>query len=685
MTMRGPVAWRCAWLAVAAAIPLRLYFFAGYGLGDDYIFVQTPLRVLETGTLDFEDFRTNRLLLVLIQVTTFLLLPVDDFSFVLPIFVFAIGAHALSVHFARALLGERAALVVSLLWLTSPYESLASTAFCLDYLLTFFSLACACCCWRGVRDGRAAAMVGGGLLLVCCFLTKASAILLVPVLGMATVLARHRWSRWIVFWSAFAWGMAAVSLGFWLAAGDPLQWLVERAYPAWGHDVTDRLGEVLGKYPRYLLWTDPDHGGWMFGVTGALGLAGLLWATGVWISERDRASGVLVLLLAYVALFNFVPHKLDLTAYYSHPRIFRYLAQIVPCIYLGGAYAIERLWRGGRAGRVAAVGCLVAASVFGLQQTPGVTAPSRGPGEDGRALSAFFRERVAASDVAIRSDKWSCDRLRYMNYPESRRWQFDCRDFIDAAEKLAFLQAIDHGYVVTGGGALDWYSHHPWVLNLAALGFEAPDAWELLLERPAPVTPWRTEPLRIWRVASELDDRSVVIADPAFASCLRARVSPLRPEDGLAPEQPITLRRARFVDRIECTDAGIEDASGVEHFVNATVLNLAGNSLTRIDVGALTNLEILILGVNALEDVTGIPRLRRLRLLWLGRNRLEAVDVRGLHQLRDLRLDGNRLTRLAGAEDLGKLETLFLGGNPALACASLPFPEGLLAASGCGP
>jgi len=673
------------WLAVLAAVPLRLFFFAGYGLGDDHIFVHTPLRVLETGTFDFTDFRTNRLLVVVPQVLSFLVLPVNDVSFVLPILLYALGTQVASVLLVRDVMGGRAALFTALLFLASPFESLASTSFSLDYGLAFYSVACAWSCNRGLRDRRAAPMVLAAVLLVCAFLVKFSAVLLLPVVGLATLASRRHWRCWLAFWGTFLVAIGALSGAFALLAGDPLQWLHARAYPAFGHDVTNMLGRVLAQYPRYVLWKDPDYGVWMFGWTGILGLAGMA-AAAVLAAARLRipGRGLVLLGLFYVLLFNFAPHKVDFARFYSHPRIFRYLAQVAPCIYVAAAFALDSLWRrGGIVGKAAAGSVLAVVCGFGLAQMPAVTEPSWDPGADGRALSRFFRDDPPQGAVAVHGDEWNCDRLSDMNYPETRRWQFDCRSFLQSDEKRAFLEAIDHGYVVTGGGALAWYSLRPWVLNLTEAGFVPGPDWELLMERAAAVKPWRTEPLRVWRVRDALERVVVAIADARFESCLRARVAPLRPEDGLGRDQPITARLARHVTKVECPDADIRDATGLDAFVNTTVLNLAGNALTSIDVGALTQLDVLILGINALERVTGLSRLESLRLLWLGRNRLETVDVSGLRNLQDLRLDGNRLTSVHGLGDSVRLNTIFLGENPGLDCGSIGLPRELLAQSGC--
>jgi hypothetical protein len=591
-----------------------------------------------------------------------------------------------SVLLVRDIMGDRAALFTSLLFLTSPFESLAATSFSLDYGLAFYTVACAWSCYRGLRDGRSETMALGGVLLACAFLVKFAAVLLLPVAGLAMLVDRRHLRAWLVFWMSFLAAMGVVSAAFALLAGDPLQWLHARAYPAFGHDVTNMLGRVLAQYPRYVLWTDPDYGLWLFGWTGMLGVAGMVAAGALAVAGRRLPGTGLVLLgLFYVLLFNFAPHKVDLAHYYSHPRIFRYLAQIAPCIYVAAVFVLDALWRRGDAlGKGAAALALAVVCVFGLSQMSRVTEPSWDPGADGRALSRFFRNDVPRGAIAIHGDEWNCDRLTDMNYPESRRWQFDCRSFLQAEEKRAFLEAVDHGYVITGGGALAWYSVRPWVLNLTEVGFAPGPDWELLMERPAPVKPWRTEPLRVWRVRDSLERVVVAIPDARFESCLRARVAPLRPEDGLDPDQPITGRLARHVRSVECPDAGIRDAAGLEGFSNATVVNLAGNALTAIDVGALTQLEVLILGINALEHVTGLSQLQSLRMLWLGRNRLEAVDVSGLRRLEDVRLDDNRLTSVAGLGDSPELRSLFLGKNPGLDCGALGLAPDLLAHSGCG-
>jgi hypothetical protein len=677
-----PRLWKLAWLVFALVVPVRLYFFSGYGLGDDYFFAGPPLHFLDFGTLNFADYRTNRLLLIMPQVFAFLLLPVNDFSFVLPIFIFSLATHALSLFFVRDCLGERAALFTSLLFLTCPFETLTATAFAPDCILAFYSVACLWSCYHGYRTPSHRAMLLGGVLLACAFLTKISAILMTPVIGLATVLTWRRWKVWLTFWASFAVAIVGVGFVFWLLAGDPVQRFTQRP---WGYDVTDMLYAVLATYPRHLFWRAPDTGHWMFGWTGLAAIAGMIAALCRIIVRRfDERDVLIVLFLIYLLVFDLTPHRLDFSAYYSHPRIFRYLAQISPFVYVAAAFLGEVLHRQGKVGKVTAGLMIAALCGFGAYQTPAVTEPSWDPNADGRALSRFFRENPPLTVTTINGDKWNCDRLRDMNHSQARRLRFNCESFSTDAERREFLTAIDHGYVITGGGSLAWYSNRPWVLNLAELGFEPPAEWELLRQVDAPVKRWRKEPLRIWKVEHELDKTRVSLSDAKFEECLRERVDPLRPQDGLALDYPITGRLARFVTTVECQGSGITDASGLEEFVNLETLNLGGNALTAIDVSALTRLKALILGHNQLGSVTGIPQLTKLRLLWLGYNQLESVDVSGLTLLEDLRVDGNRLVNLAGTGDLKELRFLFLSGNPALDCDSLRLPKALLDASGCG-
>jgi hypothetical protein len=678
-SLRG--AWRLALVCVLAALPLRLWFFYGYGLGDDPNFATTPLNAIETGRLDFRDHHTNRLLMLLPQVLAFRLLPVNDFSFVLPILIFALGTNLLTVLLVGDLLGVAAAAVAALLALVTPFETLIATAFVPDAILGFYSVACVWGACRGyVRRSRAVMALAGGLLAATLFV-KASAILLLPVAVLATLLGRRFASGWFAFWLAAAVVIAVVSALFAWLAGSPFHWYTHRAIPPWGHDVTEQLWFTLGVYPRYVFGPDPDYGGWMFGIAGYLALAGGGVAVVEAVRRRSVPAVVVALLWAYILLFNFAPHKLEIARYYSHPRIFRYLAQVAPFVYVAAAFLVARLYGLGRAGR--AVGLVVtgAAVAVGLVQTPATTKPSWDSNTDGRLASAFFRSRGPLSGASFFCDFWYCERLRDMHYPVSKDWRVTSANADSRDRKRAFLAGIEEGYVITGGAGLPWYSSRSWLLTLSQLGFDPPQSWTLLFQHDGPRERWRPEPLRIWYVGDPGDDAPVFVPDEGLRRCLRVHALPAW---AAATGAPLTRRLARRALHVECPGANIADVRGLEHFTGVRVLNLANNRIREIDLGPFREARLIIVGVNQLERVSGLEHLEKLETLWLGANRLRTLDVGGLKNLVDLRLDANRLESLTGTGGLGRLKLLFLADNPALDCGRVDVPASLLTASRCG-
>ena len=107
---------------------------------------------------------------------------------------------------------------------------------------------------------------------------------------------------------------------------------------------------------------------------------------------------------------------------------------------------------------------------------------------------------------AVYCDFWYCERLRDMHHPESRQWRVRNLASSKEEEKRAFLRGIKHGYAITGGAGLAWYSARGWLLNLYPMGFRPQEDWRLLFEYNGPLKPWRREPLRIWHVGKLTPD-----------------------------------------------------------------------------------------------------------------------------------------------------------------------------------
>jgi 4-amino-4-deoxy-L-arabinose transferase-like glycosyltransferase len=488
--------WTAAWVLLALAVPLRLVFFAGFGLGDDPSEAVSIASFARTLRLDPHDFMHYRVVNVVVRGLLWRAFPGSELAFVLPVLGAALATHAVTVVIARDLSGARAACFTSALALVTPYETLVATANVPDWFHAFFGTLAAWSALRGYRraDGRWMAL--GGAAVVVALLNRLMALILVPTFAVATLATLPRWRRWVGFWGTIVVLVGVVCAWDRWYSGEAFRWIVfNSAAGGGGYDVTSMLGQVLRVYPRYVFGWD-DHGNSMFGLTGWCAALGATLAVGRLVLRRGgTAEGVLVIaFFVFGGLFELLPHKLSLTAYWSHPRIFRYLAPVAPVLYLCGGYLLDALWRVRRA-----VGGVVTAAVVlvGLWWTPRVAEPLVDANRDVRHLVAVLRTQP--SDVPVYSDYWHVWLVwsRVWPVPPLHQVLPNSQD-----EKVRFLAAVPpDALVVTGGATLPWYSGIELIVNLSTLHFTVPPTWRLVDEFDGPRRPWRIEPLRVWRVA----------------------------------------------------------------------------------------------------------------------------------------------------------------------------------------
>jgi len=138
---------------------------------------------------------------------------------------------------------------------------------------------------------------------------------------------------------------------------------------------------------------------------------------------------------------------------------------------------------------------------------------------------------------------------------------------------------------------------------------------------------------------------------------------------------------------MNCEMRGIADLTGLEHFVNLTVLNaysnaiasvvplaplihltavnLSNNQITLIDsLANLTNLTYLALKENAIQDISPLSGLTNLSTLYLGVNPItDPTPIAGLTQLMDLELHQIGITDISFLSGLTTLERLHIRDN----------------------
>lgn len=487
-----------ALLLVPVATALRLYFFSGYGLGDDPNLMGSIEVALSEGGLVPENVYHSRPLFILIGVLSFILFGINEIGFILPVLFFSVAIHLVCVVFTNRLVSSRTSFFVSLFFLISPFETLCSTAMVFDYYLAFFSLLAAFYLQIGITKDSAKAMVLSSLFLFLSLLVKMSALVAYPVFLLLCLVTVRKGKLWGFFWLSNVVFISFLCIFYFHLSGNPLHWFTFGTFPP--YDVTDNLLNELLAYPKYLLLTD-EFGNSMF--------AGITWlAIPVFIlsilktKQRDLSySGIYIFLsfsFIYILTFIFVPHKISFSAYHSVPRVFRYLVQLSPFIYIAAAFLVgELLWK---RYRLLSWSITIIVCLFSFSQTPTLARTLGGPNVDGRKLVSFFTKKGIEKPTLVATNSWYCGWVALFAKKENQEIRLSCTSEYSNEEKEKFLQGIDYGYVVTGGGQLIWYSHLGFGLNLEEMKFEIPDYWKLVYEGESSKEIWRKEPLRIWYV-----------------------------------------------------------------------------------------------------------------------------------------------------------------------------------------
>ncbi len=465
--------------------------------------------------LNLQDFMHYRFTSMFSRSFAIKMLPDEwrEFAFILPVYLAAIGTHAMTLFLAREIWGVRLAMLTSLLFLVSPYETLCATANIPDYLHSFFGVTMVYALVVGCRREGKRWMLLAGVAFFLGLLNRMSMMLYLPPVGLALL-----WNLWTAHRDG-RFRHAALGWAVWLAtilsllpilcvvdfiySGSPFRWFYFNSLG--GHDVSDILDYILMVYPRYLFYRD-DLGNWMFGLTAWPMVFGAFLA--LWRVRKGRDGTVkeqawfILGCVFFLLLIEFMPHQLTLKGYYSHSRIFRYLAQAVPAVYLTSAYFLELLWPR-RIGCVAwGKGVVAAIALWSCAQIMPVRFALSDAAQDIRALLTFVRNRPLAQSDTIHLDAW-----RYWivaSFLPDRfgiAWKADCYSGSEPETRLSYLRGVKSGYVVTGGARLPWYSNPEWHLKLGGVDFKPDDRWKLVAEFPRANQPWRDEPLRIWWVA----------------------------------------------------------------------------------------------------------------------------------------------------------------------------------------
>jgi len=498
------LAWACA---------LRVVFFSGFVLCDDFQELSTAMYVLAHGPVLSDQFEL-RFGVWLFNVAAFKLFGISEFGFFVPTVLMSASlglvGYAILVRWGYAVLPAFAA---ALMIAAAPFDVLLGGLRANDVILAWLvGLAIAALV---VLDERP---VWQGLAVALCgwlgFYVKLWIVYFLPVLGVHYLVEAWRRGRWR---GAIVFALASLVLhgatcafwkwrmGYWL----PFIWQHAATYPVTPGD----LARVLRIYPDLLLHGS-EYGTTLFGSVPylvALGLTLKLVGTvarrfGVGCRMDARDWALFGCYATFFLLLNFFPNSLAFDRYYSPPRIFRYLAPLSFPMTLHLAKMVLDL-SPARAGWLGVV-ALLALTGWNLHQTVEAAAPSRAYRAKLMAVVRDVRERRPPMLVAefwisyFLAKVYLRDLAREIQVMPPIR-TYVARDY-DAWLQRRQSELLPGPLLLTGFGSCVHYGAHRDLFRLALFQSGLHPAWKVLKDfGPLAYVP-QPEPVRLWELTEPI-------------------------------------------------------------------------------------------------------------------------------------------------------------------------------------
>ena len=494
---------RLAWaLVFGAGVALRLGLFSGYGLGDDPNYFLAYRSIYLSGNYIPADPYQMRFGIWVPVVLCMKVFGPTEAGFIGAITLCSIVNLALVYLLARQEWERPYALLAMAFMAVFPLDVLCATLFANDMILATY---CFTALWLyrkalaegGGRRVRVAQAAAAGLFLFFGVVTKPWVAIVAPIFLFEGVKHwRRGWRRSLV-----AAGTAALLSGSyfawqWVRFGDPLYHIsISRPLSSF----MPYTREALLDYPRMLLQRN-EYGAYFAGFYPQVLL--LLALAFVWRAPK-AAKWLLFLSLMLLGLAGYPSHKTQGHWVTLAPHIFRYLSLVsIPLCLALAAYVRELyLWR--RAAGMALTAALLATAIA---DSVTLTRPTRDAFGEERAAVAVLR---TFPDEPVWLDYHLLARFQYFAGRPSRSAAITSET---PPARHAEFARVTEGVLVTGGGRLPWYGCSPCIADLG--GFAVPPSWTLVTAfEGRPLTPYRHEPLRVWRVsqaaveAKELLDR----------------------------------------------------------------------------------------------------------------------------------------------------------------------------------
>jgi Dolichyl-phosphate-mannose-protein mannosyltransferase len=478
---------------VAVGLAIRLYWYSGYGLGDDTALRRTIESIVLRGAIPPNAYG-YRVTWWLPTAALCQLIGIGELGLIAPITAMAMAGIALVYTFGKHLYGRPGALIAASLVVVNPLDVAWSTMLANDVYTSFFQALCVLYVLRATEADdplvRQRRWLVAAFALFVSYHAKASALALVPALLIIAWWRRDRLGADV--WTFV--GVAGVffaldAIGSYGLSGSPIgAYNVEmRLAGLWQADalIQRRLTtDIFLSYPRWLFWRD-HLGGWLY--AGQPTAIVLLAVVSPWLGIRTSRE-VLVWFLAIFCASEFQMTRYDgvfVTVFrnirHSHPLVY-------PVALLLAGYLVSLRSSYPRVG--AAVFAVLVG--FGLWASAGVAGKTAATFADEREVSRYLS---TLPPKPVYADFHLVEWYPILNAAPLRFRTLDR----DPAARQKQLAAAGSGYVVTGGGREPYYG----CWTCMALRDELPPGRVRLLKEfpgPEPPTPWRSEAARVWDI-----------------------------------------------------------------------------------------------------------------------------------------------------------------------------------------
>src|SRR5262245_12456587 len=501
-------------LVFAVGFAVRWYFLCGPILGDDYEEFSVIQYVVGHPPLWYDQLHL-RFVGWLPNYLAFLLFGVSETTFLLPSVLvsssFGVLAYALLLRWNR---GTFAALLGALFVASAPFEVVLGTMRANDVFLEWL-LALGFTLLVFLEERPVLQGVSVAACLWLGFYVKLWALYAIPPLALYYVIGR-RWRAGLAFVVASGVLHGATCLVWKAKLGTYVPFIASHA--ATYVVKPDEMRRFLLEYPSLMFRGTREFGTTLFGVVPWL-LVVLLLVKLVASARRTplRFGRPDALLLGFYGTFflllEFFPNAFKLDAYYSVPRIFRYLAPLSFPLTLHVASMlldVAAQWRPG----VAAPVLFASLLVVNLHQDAVATGPGRVYRENLMAVVRDVREAGPPELVAeltlarwFRELYFDPDRdstevvVPYGTYP-AQAYERLLRDREPSLPRRTML--------VTGLGSYVHYGAHMDGFRLRWFDQPLPPSWKLVKEYGALSYLPRPEPARLWRLDRDSAQLDVV-------------------------------------------------------------------------------------------------------------------------------------------------------------------------------